>query len=227
MSRKIFAILLALVFVLPIPLCASAVEVASPTITMDDIYSEETVVIYVSDETAFYPDPSTATPMTYGTYPIYTRVITTKSSSSGIILRDSVLGTYASIAGTALSFISGILPMTVSAIISATQLYVSSSDYVQVETYTSYIRYVRRGEARWADESTYTPWIYSGKEETYKHVLSAKKLSTGLWSTETKDYTDEPALIKVGMNYGQPDSWFKQQAYERCIIMDLYDEMPW
>lgn len=228
MKKRMISFFLTLVIFFSMSISAFASDDSSvPPITMEDINSDETKVIYTSEESVFYPDPSEAMPLTYGTYPIYTRVIIRQSSSNGIIECDSAIGTYASIAAIALSFFGGVPAMTVSTILSVVGLVAGTNTYTQAKTFKSYVSYQKQGEARWADESYYTPWVFSGKRDYYKHVLGATRNSSGLWTTKSKDYLDSPQKTDIGFKYNNSDSWFREEARQRCLTQMILDDLPW
>lgn len=74
---------------------------------MQDINSTETKTLSISDESLYYPE-SAQTRASNKKYPIYTRVVKKRSSSSGVHLCSSKAGTFSSIASLSLSFIKGI-----------------------------------------------------------------------------------------------------------------------
>ena len=194
--------------------------------SIEDIYSSEEKTIYVSEEIVH----STKDGMqlyTYGKEPLTTRVRTVQSSSNGLIESGSAVGNYADIASYILSFIPGIPSMTVSAIFSTVNLIASADQYSQAKTYYSYVQYIRQGEAQWADESGYTPWVFSGKRDYYKHVLAAIQRTDGRWTTETKDYLASPARTDKGVYYDYDNSWFHEQARQRAWSRSALYDLPW
>ena len=96
----------------------------------------EKKTISISEESVYYPkDRSSNNIKSKGKYPIYSRVITTQSSSNGIKQCASKTGVYSSIASFALSFVPGIKAMTVSQIFGAVSLAVSNEQYTQAKTF--------------------------------------------------------------------------------------------
>lgn len=199
----------------------------SDSVTMEDICDNTKKVIYVSDETLFYPIKEEQINRLAGQYPIYTRVSVDQSSSNGLIERASKFGTYISIASFALGFIKGVPGMTVSTILSIVGLAVSSSTYVQAKTYTSYVQFLKKGEARWSDSPSYYTYVYSGKRNHYKHVLGGNKNSLGQWTTYTEDFLDSPCKVDKGNFYDNSNSWFKEQAHQGLLTGYILDDMPW
>lgn len=202
-------------------------------ITMSDIYSKETEIISVSDVSAFMPEkengiePQMVPKKVSGKYPIYTIVVTEKSSSAGLKLCSSKVGTYASIASFALSFISGVPAMRVSQILGAVSLAVGGDTYTQAKTFISYIEYRKKGEARWSNFKSYNTYVMSGKRNYYKHVLGGKRKSNLQWTTKTRDYLDKPAKVVKGTFYDKPNSWYKEQARQRLLTGSMLIDLPW
>ncbi len=224
MRRKILAAFVTLIMVFSVSISSFAYI---PHITMEDINSGETKVIYTSEEAVFYPDPNEIRPLTIGTYPIYTRLRTIQGSSNGIIECDSEIGNYASIASIALSFFGSVPAMTVSTILSVVGLIASQNTYAQAKTFKSYVTYQKQGEARWADETNYLPWVFSGKRDWYKHVLGATRNSSGIWTTKSTDYLSSPAATDIGMKYNNSEAWFLEEARQRCVAQLILDDLPW
>lgn len=195
-------------------------------ISMKDINSDKVETIYLSDETVFVPEKISDITYTFGKYPIYTRIQTTKSASNGVAVCSSKTGKYSSIASFALSFFKNVPAMRISQIFSVVSLAVDSNQYSQAKTMKSYIDYRKNGQARWADES-YSTYVCSGRREYYKHVLAAKKNANETWSTKTKDYTDKPAAVDQGNYYKNSDSWFKEQARQRIQTGSILMDLPW
>ncbi len=163
-------------------------------------------------------------------YPIG-RLRLTESSSNGIIQQSSKVGAYVSIAGIALSFASGIPAMTVGTILSAVGLVASGNTEVKSITYISYKYYYKNGEARWSSDPNSDKYFHLtykvGKRDTYKHILGAKKNSSGLWTTSTKDYLSAPAKSQPSTHYGYNASWLISQAETRLLAGDQYIEYGW
>jgi len=140
-QRKLFAFVLALSILLLSCQTISAESITqfqeSNSVTLADINRIDSTVVYTSDESISFGVKGKLRAV----YPIYTRVQIVQSSSAGIIQRSSIFGTFSSIASFGLSFISGIAAMTVSQIISAVNIVVTSSTYVQSITFTSYVQY--------------------------------------------------------------------------------------
>lgn len=224
---KLVAMLMSLVLLftaLPVQ-AVNMHDITDKMITIDDIYNPEPVTIYISDESIYFPNGPIS--KAYGTYPIYTRVRVVQRSSNGLIERDSKLGTYASIASIALSFAGYAPAMTVGTILSVVGLFAGSSTYVQGKTYTSYVEYVKNGEAKWSDDPAYSTWVASGKRDHYKHVLGGKQNDNGQWTTSTKDYLSSPVSVDIGSFFNNSDSWFKTQAEQRIQSGLFLDDLPW
>lgn len=192
---------------------------------MNDILSSEEKTIYTSEETLFYLEDGIA-PYS-GQYPISTRVRTIQSSSNGIKEKDSAIGNFSSIASIALSFVSFPGSMTVSTIFSVVGMAASASTYSQAKTYVSYVQYQKQAEAKWADDSSYSPWVFSGKRNYYKHVLAGTRNSSGKWTTKTHDYLDTPAYTAIGSYYNKSDTWFKEEARQRIQNGLILTDLPW
>ena len=197
------------------------------SVTLEDINDNAKKIIYESDETLFYPIEGKQVNRLAGQYPIYTRVRVEQSSSNGTTERANKLGTYSSIASTLLGFIKGVPAMAVSNILSVVGLAASSSTYVQARTYTSYVQFLKKGEARWSNSSSYSPYVYSGKRNHYKHVLGGRRSSTGQWTTKSYDYLSTPVKIDKGNFYDNSNNWFKEQAQQRLVTGNTLDDMPW
>lgn len=197
----------------------------STSITMNDILSGEEKIIYTSEETLYYPEDGISAYS--GQYPISTRVRTIQSSSSGIKERDSAIGTFSSIASIALSFVNFPGSMTVATIFSVVGLTASASTYSQAKTFTSYVQYQKQAEAKWADDSSYSPWVFSGKRNYYKHVLAGTQNSSGQWTTKSHDYLSDPAYTAIGSYYNKSDSWFKEEARKRIQNGLILTDLPW
>lgn len=227
--KKIIAIVVGLSIICSSQISVFAYEntMNSESITMEEIYDEEEREIYISDETLFYNNSSKSAQRSYGTYPISTRVRVVQSSSNGMIECDNAIGTFSSIASIALSFIPGVSAMTVSTIFSVVGIVAGQNQYSQAITYKSYIDYQKQGEAKWADESTYTPYVYSGKRNYYKHVMATKMNSNGTWTGKVYNYTSTPARTDTSTYYNNSDSWFKNQAYDRCVSGLILYDLPW
>lgn len=196
-----------------------------PHITMEDILSSEIKTVYISKEMTFVPQGEIA-PFAAGNFPITTRVTISQSSSNGTKLCDDAEGVFANIGNTVLSFIPGIPAMRVSQILSVLSLLPNETDYTQARTYKSYINYVKNGQAKWANGS-YNTYIQSGKRNYYKHIYGAKKLSSGHWSTNAKDYNDAPAYVITGNYYNNSDSWFHSQANTLIQTENFVRDLPW
>ena len=165
-------------------------------------------------------------PFAAGDFPITTRVTVSQSSSNGTALCDSTEGLFANIANTLLSFTQGIPAMRVSQILSVLSLVPNETDYAQARTYRSYINYIKNGQAKWANGS-YNTYIQSGKRNYYKHIYGAKKLSSGNWATNAKDYNDTPAYVITGNYYNNSDSWFHSQANLLIQTENFVRDLPW
>ena len=193
---------------------------------MEDILSQEEKILYESEETIFYPNSDSAN-MKSGVYPIYTKFRTTQSSSGGLSQCDSATGVLSGVGAIVLSFWGGVPGMAVSTILSIVGIAASSNQNVQAVTYKSHIEYQKQGMARWSDEPAYTAWVISGKRNYYKHIMGAKLNSNGQWTTNTKDYLDSPASVAQGQFYNNSESWFKDQAYQRCQTGSLLLDYGW
>lgn len=230
MKKRIFAILLCMTLLFSTTIAHATNNESykeNPSITMDEINSSATELVYMSDETLFWPDPANLLNRSFGTYPISTRVTIQSSSSNGILEQDSQVGNYASIASLGLSF-SGIAPlMTVSTILSVVGLVASQNTYVEAKTFISYQQFRKQAEARWADESVYTACAVSGLRNYYKHVLGATENAQGKWTTKSRDYLDTPCKVIKGSFYNNTDTWFKQQASERLQSGSMLLDIPW
>jgi hypothetical protein len=226
-QRKLFAFVLALSILLLSCQTISAESITqfqeSNSVTLADINRIDSTVVYTSDESISFGVKGKLRAV----YPIYTRVQVVQSSSGGLIERSNKLGTFSSISSFALSFIPGIVSMTVSQILSAVSIAVTSSTYVQSKTFTSYVQYQKNGQARWADQSAYSNWVISGKRNHFKHVLGGKLLSNGQWSTSTRDYLDTPAITDNGLYYDDANSWFTTQASQRIQTGQMLVDLPW
>lgn len=121
--------------------------------------------------------------------------------------------------------VSGNLP--VATILSVAGIAAGNSTYVQAKTFTSYVQFIKKGEARCSDVSSYTAFVFSGKRNHYKHVLGGKKNRSGKWVMNIHNYLDAPAYVQSGRYYNQSDSWFKEQAKQRLLSGGRLDDMPW
>lgn len=205
-----------------------AAEMSKESVTMEDINMNGEKTISISEESVYYPkDRSSNNIKSKGKYPIYSRVITTQSSSNGIKQCASKTGVYSSIASFALSFVPGIKAMTVSQIFGAVSLAVSNEQYTQAKTFKSYVDYRKEGQAKWSNDKTYSTYVYSGKRNYYKHVLAAIRKSGNKWTTKSRDYINSPSKIVKGNYYDKNEKWFKNQATQRIQNGIILDDVPW
>lgn len=234
-TSKMVAVVLCFVLCMS-QMVVNASDVGDESITMEEIHVSGEEIVEISDEELFFPDSTQITPEstpestaeTKGKYPIYTRVVKKKSSSNGIIEKSSKKGLLSSIASTVLSFkLKGVVGMAVSTILSVTQIVASENQYVQAKTYVSYVTYEKNGQARWSTDKNFSTWVISAKRNYYKHVLGGKQLSSGKWTTNTKDYLSKPVKSLTGNYYGKSDTWFKNTAKERIQSGSLLVDEPY
>lgn len=202
-----------------------AAEIIYPEITMEFIESDKAIVVYTSDETIHYP-PYGASARTHGNYPLYTKYQEVVIPSGGMMEVDSQVGNLLSVGSLLLSFAGHAEAMAVSAILSALGLVFSQNTYVQAKTYISYINYQKQGLARWVDETNFTEWVYSERQEFYKHVMGGFLDDMGHWNTYTEDYLKEPCNVREGYYYNNSIDWFKNKAYECAVAETIFLDIP-
>lgn len=197
-------------------------------ISMEDILSTEETIVYQSDIALFYPESGSPQSRTHGTYPIKTRMTETKTGSGGVVEMDSIAGAFSDVGGLFLTFWSGVPSMAVSVALSVGGMVVDANDYVEAKTFQSYIRYEKRGEACWADENVFYPYVYSGKVDYYKHVMTTVEDEvTHQTTTSMTDYLETPASTETGVYYNNSTSWFQQKAKEGLQTGIQIVDLPW
>lgn len=201
---------------------------------LQDIFLEEPMtigedekIIYISDEVIKYAfKPNKGGVSVLAEYPIYTRLLVYSKAGPGFTSHAKKFGTYYTIATTLLGFSKYASSMSVQSIFAAVGLLVGSDTYVQAETKTSYTDFRKEAEARWADETTYSAWVASGKRNFYKHVIAGYVQTNNVWLLETKNY---PTAVysDTGNYYNNSTDWFLTQASQRIQNGLFLDDLPW